>query len=216
MKIEIWSDVVCPWCYIGKRRFETALSEFEHAESVDVRWRSFELDPTAPFRRSGNMAEHLAAKYGMDVDVAAERLESMNALGAAEGLKYDLARTQAGNTFDAHRLVHLGYEQDSATGGAVKEALLHAYFEDLQPISEPDVLLGVGVAVGLDRADVTKTLESDRFAAEVRQDEAEAAALGCTGVPFFVIERKFSIPGAQDADTIRIILDRAWARLAED
>ena len=215
MRVDIWSDVVCPWCYIGKRRFETALSEFEHAAGVEVRWRSFELDPTAPFRRSGNMADHIAAKYGMQTDEAAERLEGLNALAAAEGLQYDLARTQGGNTFDAHRLVHLGYEQDRATGGAVKEALLHAYFEQLLPISEPDVLVEVGTSVGLSRDDVLKTLESDRFAAEVRQDEAEAVAYGCTGVPYFLIEKKFAIPGAQDADTVRIILQRAWDRLVE-
>jgi predicted DsbA family dithiol-disulfide isomerase len=215
MKVEIWSDIVCPWCYIGKRRFESALSKFDHSDEVEVRWRSFELDPTAPFRRSGHMADHLAAKYGMEADEANERLESLNALAAAEGLKYDLARTQGGNTFDAHRLVHLGYEQDGAAGGAVKEALLHAYFEQLQPISEPDVLVEVGVGVGLARSEVLKTLESDRFAAEVRQDEAEAAAYGCTGVPYFLIEGKFAIPGAQDADTVRIILERAWERLAD-
>ena len=216
MRVEIWSDIVCPWCYIGKRRFEKALETFEHADEVEVRWRSFELDPTAPFRRSGNMAHHLAAKYGMEVDEASERLDSLNALAALDGLKYDLARTQGGNTFDAHRLVHLGYDKDPAAGGALKEALLHAYFEELQPISEPDVLLEVGVGVGLDRSDVLKTLESDRFAGEVRQDEAEAAAYGCTGVPYFLIERKFAIPGAQDADTVRIILQRAWERLAAE
>lgn len=212
MLVEIWSDIVCPWCYIGKRRFESALARFEHADQVEVRWRSFELDPNAPFRRSGHMGEHLAAKYGMSVEEALERMESMNALAAAEGLRYDLARTQGGNTLAAHRLVHLGYESDPATGAAVKEGLLEAYFVDLAPISEPEALVEVGVRAGLDRAAVEALLASDRFAAEVRRDEADAAALGCTGVPFFVFDRAFAVAGAQDPDTLLTVLRRAWDR----
>jgi predicted DsbA family dithiol-disulfide isomerase len=212
MLVEIWSDVVCPWCYIGKRRFESALAQFEHADEVEVRWRSFELDPTAPFHRSGTMAEHLAAKYGMTAEQARERLESLDELAAADGLEYHLADTKGGNTFAAHRMIHLGYERDSATGVAVKEALLAAYFLDLQPVSDPDVLLEVGVRAGLDRQEVSDLLGSDRFAGEVRSDEAEAAALGCTGVPYFVIDRAFAVPGAQDAETFLVTLRRAWDR----
>lgn len=212
MLVEIWSDVVCPWCYIGKRRFEAALAEFEHADQVEIRWRSFELDPRAPFRRARTMAEHLAAKYGMSVPEAEDRLESLNRLAEKDGLQYDLAKTQGGNTFDAHRLIHLGYSRDSATGGSVKEALLKAYFTDLKPISEPDVLVEVGVAAGLDRQDVEQLLESGRFSDEVRADEANAAALGCTGVPFFVFDRAFAVPGAQDTDTFLVTLRRAWGR----
>lgn len=212
MRVEIWSDVVCPWCYIGKRRFEAALENFEHQDEVEVRWRSFELDRNAPFRRSGRMAEHLARKYGMTVEQAEERLDSMNRLAAAEGLSYDLARTQAGNTFDAHRLVHLGYEKGSQTGAAVKEALLKTYFVDLEPISEPEVLQRVGKSVDLDAEEVSALLDSDRFADEVRADEAAATELGCTGVPFFVFDRAFAVPGAQDPATILAVMRRAWDR----
>jgi predicted DsbA family dithiol-disulfide isomerase len=212
MLVEIWSDIVCPWCYIGKRRFESALARFEHADQVEVQWRSFELDPNAPFRRSGDMAHHLAAKYGMTVEDATERLHHMDQMAAQEGLRYDLARSQGGNTFAAHRLIHLGYQNGPATGAALKEALLHAYFVDLRPISEPDALMEVGIAAGLDPDEVTDLLESDRFAAEVRHDEAEAAALGCTGVPFFVFDRAFAVPGAQDSETFLITLRRAWDR----
>jgi predicted DsbA family dithiol-disulfide isomerase len=210
--VEIWSDIVCPWCYIGKRRFEAALERFDHRGEVEVRWRSFELDPRAPFRRPGTMVDHIAAKYGMSVEDAAARLEALNSLAAQDGLTYDLARTQGGNTFDAHRLVHLGYESGPATGAAVKEALLKAYFVDLLPVSEPDVLVEVGTSAGVDTDDIRKTLDSDRFSAEVRADELDAANLGCTGVPFFVIDRAFAIPGAQDADTMLLTLERAWAR----
>ena len=210
--IEIWSDIVCPWCYIGKRRFESALARFEHADQVEIRWRSFELDPHAPFRRAGTMAEHLAAKYGMSPDQARDRLAAMDRLAGEEGLRYDLAKTQGGNTFAAHRLIHLGYQRDAATGAAVKEALLHAYFEDLQPVSEPDVLVGIGVSCGLDEDEVAETLQSDRFAGEVRRDEAEAAALGCSGVPFFVFDRALAVAGAQDAETFLLTMRRAWDR----
>ena len=212
MLVEVWSDIVCPWCYIGKRRFEKALGSFEHAGEVDIRWRSFELDPRAPFRRSKPTAVHLAAKYGMTLEQAKARLEDMNELAAAEGLVYDLANTQGGNTFDAHRLIHLGNARDPATGGTVKEALLKAYFTDLQPISEPDVLREIGVASGLDPGQVDDLLATDRFASDVKHDESEAATLGCTGVPFFVFDRTFAVPGAQDPNTFLIPLRRTWER----
>lgn len=216
MLVEVWSDVVCPWCYIGKRRFETALARFDHADQVEVRWRSFELDPKAPFRRPRTMAEHLATKYGMTVSDAEARLDSLNRLAAQEGLRYDLAHTQGGNTFDAHRLIHLGYSKDAATGGAVKEALLEAYFTALQPISEPDVLVEVGAGAGLDPQEIREVLDSDRFSDEVRADESDAASLGCTGVPFFVFDRAFAVPGAQDPETFLITLKRAWDRAHPD
>ena len=212
MLVEVWSDIVCPWCYIGKRRFEAALDQFEHANQVEVRWRSFELDPRAPFRRPKTMAAHLAAKYGMSLEQAEDRLGYMDEIAAAEGLQYDLARTQGGNTFDAHRLIHLGYTRDAGTGAAVKETLLYAYFTELQPISEPEVLVEVGAKCGLDPDDVAGLLGSDRFAEDVRRDEAEATSLGCTGVPFFVFDRAFAVPGAQEMDTFLITMRRAWDR----
>jgi predicted DsbA family dithiol-disulfide isomerase len=213
--VEIWSDVVCPWCYIGKRRFEAGLARFEHADQVEVRWRSFELDPNAPSRRPTRMAEHLAGKYGMTVGDAEARLENMNQLAAAEGLDFDLAHTQGGNTFDAHRLIHLAYSkdaQDAQIGAAAKEALLKSYFVDLQPIGDRDLLVKAGVDAGLDPAEISELLATDRYASEVRHDESEAVRLGCTGVPFFVFDRAFAISGAQDADTFLLALQRSWDR----
>ena len=212
MLVEIWSDVVCPWCYIGKRRFEAALDRFEHADEVQIQWRSFELDPTRPAQRPLSGPEHLAAKYGMTVPEAQARMESMNQMAAAEGLDFDLAHTQGGNTFDAHRLIHLGYSKDAPTGAATKEALLRSYFTDLQPIGEPDVLIKAGIEAGLDSSEVGDLLATDRYAAEVRHDEADAAKLGCTGVPFFVFDRAFAVPGAQDSETFLATLRRAWER----
>jgi predicted DsbA family dithiol-disulfide isomerase len=210
MLVEIWSDVVCPWCYIGKRRFESGLARFEHAAEVEVRWRSFELDPRAPSPRSGDMASHLAAKYGLSLDQARSRLAGMDEMAAAEGLPFNLAETRGGNTFAAHRLIHLGEER--GIGDAVKEALLAAYFIELQPISDPAVLAGVGERAGLDAAEVAELLAGDRFADAVRADEAEATALGATGVPFFVFDRAFAVPGAQAPETFLAVLERAWTR----
>ena len=210
MQVEIWSDVVCPWCYIGKRRFEKALAEFEHADEVTVTWRSFELDPRAPFLPGRSMAEQLAAKYGRTLPQAEEMLAHMDAMAAGEGLDFDLARTTGGNTFDAHRLLHLA--GSLGRGQEMKEALLHTYFVERVPVSEHDVLRRVATGVGLPAAEVDDVLAGDRFADAVRADEAEAAELGCTGVPFAVVDRTFAVPGAQEPDTFLAVLRRAWDR----
>jgi predicted DsbA family dithiol-disulfide isomerase len=212
MLVEIWSDVVCPWCYIGKRRFEAALARFEHRGEVALRWRSFELDPDAPARRTEGAAEHVAAKYQMTLEEARAQLARVDALATAEGLDYDLARTNGGNSFAAHRLIHLGYATDAATGAAMKEALLRAHFVERRPIGDAAVLAELAVAVGLARREVDQVLSSDRFADEVRRDEAEAASLGCQGVPFFVFDRAYAVPGAQDVETFLATLRRAWER----
>jgi predicted DsbA family dithiol-disulfide isomerase len=209
MDVEIWSDVVCPWCYIGKRRFEAARSRFEHAEEVSVTWRSFELDPGSPRRPEGTMAELLARRYGSTVAQAEQRLGALDRLAAADGLTYHLAETTGGNTFDAHRLVHLGAEQ--GRGDQVKEAFFHAYFTDLRPIGEPEVLAEVAVGAGLGAAEVAQVLGSDRFGDQVRDDERRAQDIGVTGVPFFVIDQKFALPGAQDVEVVLSALRRAWA-----
>jgi predicted DsbA family dithiol-disulfide isomerase len=208
MRVEIWSDVVCPWCYIGKRRFEKAMAEFDHADEVEVVWRSFELDPSAPARREGNYAERLARKYGGSVDQALARLAQLSALAADEGLDYHLDKVVPGNTFDAHRLLHLAAERGMQD--ALKEALLAAYFTESRAIGETATLAGVAVSVGLDPDEVAGVLASDAYAAAVRQDEADAASLDITGVPCFVIDRKFSIPGAMDPALILRALVRAW------
>src|ERR1700739_3511194 len=134
MLVEIWSDVVCPWCYIGKRRFETALAQFEHRQEVEVRWRSFELDPRAPLRRTRSYAEHVAAKYALTVEDAEARLAAMNDNAAAEGPRLHLAPPPGGNPFAAHRLIHLGAAKDESTAAALGEALFEAYFTDLRAI----------------------------------------------------------------------------------
>lgn len=206
MKVEVWSDVVCPWCYVGKRRFETALGQFEHADEVEVEWKSFELDPDAPAVREGTSAEHLARKYGMSPEQVAVSQERLTRLAADEGLEYRLAETRGGNTFTAHRLLQLG--KSLGRGGEVKERLMHAYFTEGVAIGDPAEVARLGKELGL------QALESDAFADAVREDEREARLLGISAVPFFVIDRYYGIEGAQPAEAILSALDKAWAAKA--
>ena len=208
MKVEIWSDIVCPWCYIGKRRFEGALARFAHRDQVEVVWRSFELDPKAPQVRTGDMVSLLASKYGRSLAQAQAMIDQVTATAAKDGLKYDLAATHGGNTFDAHRVLHLAAEH--GLQGAAKERFLAAYFTEGRSIGDHETLTALATEVGLDATETRRVLESDRFATEVRNDEREAARLGVQGVPFFVMDRKFGVSGAQPVEALLAALDQAW------
>ena len=209
MKVEIWSDVVCPWCYIGKRHFEQALAAFPHRGEVEVVWRSFELDPGAPRVREGAYASRLARKYGVAVDQAQAMIDRMTGTAASVGLdiRFDIA--QPGNTFDAHRLIHLARER--GLQDAVKERFLAATFTEGRQIGDPATLVALAGEAGLERDEAAAVLASDAFGEAVRADEREAVALGTTGVPFFVIDRALGIAGAQPPATLRQALERAWA-----
>ncbi len=213
MKVEIWSDVVCPWCYVGKRNLEAALAEFPHADEVTVEWRSFELDASTPRQMDLSMDEVLQRKYGMSPEEATAANRQMTELAAKVGLEYHLDNVQIGNTFDAHRLIHLADTQ--GLGGAMKERLLAAYFTEGRSVSDPAELADLGVEVGLDRTRVDAVMAGDEFGAEVRADEAQAVELGCTGVPFFVVDGKFGIPGAQPPDVLLRLLNRVWDKSEE-
>jgi predicted DsbA family dithiol-disulfide isomerase len=212
MQVEIFSDVVCPWCAIGKRRFETALGRFEHRADVDVVWRAFELDPHAPARRTGDLAEILAAKYGMTHDEARAANERLTRMATEEGLDFHLERAQPGNTFDAHRLLHFARHAGPGVQDALKERLFVAYFTEGAPLGDHETLCRLAAEAGLDAQRCTEILAGDRYSDEVRADEREAHELGVTGVPFFVVDGRFGIPGAQDADTILEVLRRAWTQ----
>ncbi len=209
MKVEIWSDVVCPWCYVGKRRFESALGRFEHRDEVEVVWRSFELDPSAPRLREGNYAERLAAKYGVCVAEAGAMIDRMVQAGKADGLELRFDRARPGNTFDAHRLLHLAAER--AVQDGLKERLLAATFTEGAPIGDPDTLAGLAAEVGVDADEVRTVLDGDAYAADVRTDERRAAALGISAVPFFVVDETYGVPGAQPPDVLLGVLEQAWA-----
>lgn len=210
MEVEIWSDVACPWCYIGKRRFEAALSRFEHGEDVRVTWRSFELDGEAPHERTGDRAEHLAKKYGMTVEQARQAEQRLTDAAAGEGLGFRFDMARSGNTFDAHRLVHLAEEHDLQD--AMKERLLRAYFTEGEMMSDHDTLVRLAVEVGVDEQQVRETLASDRFAQEVRDDERTAGELGISAVPTFVVDRRLGTSGAQPPEALLELLREGWAK----
>jgi predicted DsbA family dithiol-disulfide isomerase len=212
VKIEIWSDVVCPWCYIGKRRIESALTEFGHADEVEVHWRSYELDPGAPTEPTESAASMIARKYGQSADGAKQMQDRVEAVAAEEGLIYRLSQTLHLNTVDAHRLIHLAHAQGgNDLQGRVKEALLEAYFTDARNVADHAVLREVAVAAGLDGVRVDEVLDSREFEADVRADVEQAQAYGATGVPFFVIDQKYGVSGAQPTEVFTQVLEKAWA-----
>lgn len=208
MRIEIWSDIVCPWCAIGKAHLDTALDGFEHAGEVDVVWRSFELDPQAPRVREGDYGPMLAEKYGTTVTSAWAMVEQMTAKAAESGLEFHLDRAHPGNSFDAHRLVHLAAERGRQL--EVKDRFLRAYLSEGAAIGLHDELERLAVEAGLDRDEARDALESGAYAEAVRADENEALRLGVTGVPMFVLDRRFALTGAQPASVILEALRRAW------
>jgi predicted DsbA family dithiol-disulfide isomerase len=209
VKVEIWSDVVCPWCYIGKRRFEQALAGFPHRDEVEVVWRAFELDPAAPAERTGGYAENLAAKYRVPLEQAQGMVDTMTDVAAQHGLGFHFETARPGSTFDAHRLLHLAGER--GVQDAVKERLLRATFTDGEPIGDHDTLVRLVAEAGLDADEARAVLASDRFAAEVRGDEQQATAYGITGVPFFVVDGRYGVSGAQPAEALGQVLAQAWA-----
>ena len=208
MLVDIWSDVVCPWCYLGKRRLEAALARFPHRDAVQVHWHSFELDPQSGPSSDVPSAEPLAAKYGMSVEDARARHAQLEELAAAEGLEYHLDRTRGGNSFDAHRLHQLAI--DRGLSDAVMERLMRAYFTEGEAIDDREVLLRLVAEAGLDPEEARAVLESDRYAEDVRADEGTAARIGIRGVPFFVLGRRFGVSGAQAPDIMLQALEKAW------
>jgi predicted DsbA family dithiol-disulfide isomerase len=210
MEIEIWSDIACPWCYIGKRRFEAALEMFEHRDEVTVTWRSFELDPDAPLEREGERAAHLAAKYGVSVEEARAMEDRMAQAAAGDGIEMRFDRARGGNTFDAHRLVHLAAahgRQDEA-----KERLFRAYFTDGELVSDPDTLVRLAAEIGLEESEVREVLASDRYADAVREEEQIAARMGIGGVPFFVVDRAVGASGAHPPEALLTLLEEGYQR----
>ena len=209
MKIEIWSDITCPWCFVGKRRFESALANFPQRDALEIVWRSFELDTNAPSSHSAPHAELLATKYRMPLSKAETMLETMTATGAADGITFRFDRAKSGNTFDAHRLAHFAATHHKRE--VMVERLFTAYFTDGDAMSDHATLVRLATEVGLD-ADATRAmLASDAFATDVRADEQRAQDFGITGVPFFAIAEKYAISGAQPSAVIASALAEAWS-----
>jgi predicted DsbA family dithiol-disulfide isomerase len=212
-RVDIWSDIACPWCYVGKRRFEAALARFPERERVEVVWRAFELNPAAPRENpaSPSYVERLAQKYGMSVTQAADKIASMVETARGEGLDFHFEAIRAGNTFDAHQLLHLARER--GVQDAVKERLLRAYLTEGEAIGQPEVLIRLAAECGLSAEEASDALASARYGEAVRADEREARELGIGGVPFFVFAERYAVSGAQPAAVLLAALGQAWTEV---
>lgn len=214
LRVDVWSDIACPWCYVGKRRLEAALAGFEHRGEVELVWRAFELDPSAPRERSeaGPHARRLASKYRISEAEAHVRIDRLVGVAAADGLELRFDRIRPGNTFDAHRVIHLA--EVHGRQDAVKERMLRGYFTEGRAIGDPAEVRALAIDAGLDAVEVDDVLAGDRYATEVRDDEALARQLGIRGVPFFVLDRRLGVSGAQPAEVLRAALTEAWTTRA--
>lgn len=195
MKIDIWSDVACPFCFIGKRNLEAALAQFPHRDEVEVTWHNFELDPHAKTDYEENQYELLARKYGMSIEQAKDNTAWVVQSGQAAGIAFDFDHVVPTNTFNAHRLIQLAHRH--GLQDAAEEKLFKAMFEEGKHIGRKETLQEIAEAIGLDAAATTEMLNGDAYTEAVRADEAEAQSLGIRGVPFFVLDRKYAISGAQ-------------------
>jgi predicted DsbA family dithiol-disulfide isomerase len=208
LKVDIWSDIACPWCYIGKRRFEAALSAFPHKDAVEVVWRSYQLDPTLPEHYEGTELEYLSTRKGMAPQQVSQMFDHVAQQAKGEGLNYRFDSVVVANSFTAHRLIHLAAghgRQDAA-----KERLLSDHFEHGKNIGSREYLTSLGRDLGIDAGEVDELFTTDKYADDVRFDVEEGRSLGISGVPFFVIDRKFGLSGAQPTETFTAALNQAW------
>jgi predicted DsbA family dithiol-disulfide isomerase len=212
LAVDIWSDIACPWCFIGKRRFEGALQSLPFKDSIDVTWHSYQLDPSLPARYDGGEEQYLAEMKGMDPSQVRQMLAHVTEQASGEGLAYDFGALKVANSFTAHRLLHLA--KAHGTADQVKEALLSAHFERGLDTGDSDTLQAIGEAAGLPGEEVARVLAGDEYRADVEADFAQARALGITGVPFFVLNMKYGISGAQPSESFAEALTTAWQEIA--
>jgi predicted DsbA family dithiol-disulfide isomerase len=205
--VEVWSDIVCPWCYIGKRRLETALGTFEHADDVEVVWRSFQLDPSHPKGFAEPVYDHLAKKFGGSLAQVKGMTSQVGALAAAEGLDYDFEHAVSVNTFDAHRLIHLA--NTHGLGAEAHERLMRANLIEGETLDTP-TLVRLGAELGVPAAEAERVLAGDEFTEDVNDDIRQAQMYGATGVPFFVLNRAYGVSGAQSSDVFLQALRTAY------
>lgn len=209
MQIDIWSDVACPWCFIGKRRFEHALSAWEHRHEVEVTWHSYQLDPTLPERYEGTEAEYLASRKGMPIEQVRQMFAHVSAQAEGVGLQYDFDSLVVANSLRAHQLLHLAKAEGVAD--AVKDALLSAHFEHGRDIGDVDTLVELGAGAGLGAREIREALADERYLPAVRADIAQAQQLGVNGVPFFVFDMRLGLSGAQPSEIFTQALEQARA-----
>lgn len=210
MKVDIWSDVRCPFCYIGKRKFEAALAQYEHKEAVEIEWHSFELDPNAETLPDTDAVEYLANRYGRPREWAEEMHQNVTDTAAEVGLTFNLAQSVVANSFDAHRLIQLA--KSEGLGDEIEEKLFEAHFTNAKDISNHAALTEIGVAAGLDKLSVETMLKGTDFTDEVRYDEQMAQQIGVRGVPFFVFNQKLAVSGAQPPEAFLGAMRQAAAQ----
>lgn len=209
LRVDIFSDIACPWCFIGKRRFEHGVEAFEYSENVDVFWHAYQLDPSLPDNYEGSEAQYLSAMKGIDQSQVQQMLEHVTAQAAAEGLKYDFDNLKVANSFTALRV--LEYAKQHGAGNEMKEALLSAHFEKGLNTGDTPTLLEIAESLGLDTKELATQLEAGAFAEDVKADISQAQQIGVTGVPFFVLDGKYGISGAQPAEVFANALTEVYA-----
>ncbi|MDB5122662.1 MAG: disulfide bond formation protein DsbA [Mucilaginibacter sp.] len=208
MKVEIWSDVMCPFCYIGKRRFEDALGQFAQKDKIEIEWKSFQLNPGLVTDPEIKIDEYLADKKGWGLEQAKQMNTHVTQMAAEAGLTYNFDKAVVANSFNAHRVSHLAKKH--GLGVAMEEQLFKAYFTDGKNIDDKETLVGLGSEIGLDTAEIKQTLETSAYADDVRRDIAEAQYLGIQGVPFFVMNGKYAVSGAQAVPVFEQTLEKAF------
>jgi len=208
LKVQIWSDIMCPYCYIGKRRIENALAEFPHRNSVEIEWKSFQLDASFVASKDDNMAVHLAEKYGKDEQWAQEMMDSMTQNAKNSGLDFHFEKAVMANSFNAHRLLHLAKKYHKAN--ELEELLFKAYLTDGKNVNDSQTLTDLAKEVGLAETEIENVLLSDLYAADVKKDIETAQQIGVQGVPFFVFDNKYAISGAQHVETFVKTLEKVW------
>ncbi len=208
MKVEIWSDVVCPFCYIGKRKFEKALNAFEEKDNVEIVWRSFQLDPDLEFVPGQSVHEYLAQRKGVSVEKGKEMNDYMSKVAKEVGLDYNFDIAVLNNTMDAHRLLHLAAKHGLQS--EMKERLFSAYYTEGKNIGDIDTLIVLAKELGLEGEDVRTVLESDAFKKDVELDQHTAQQIGARGVPFFVFNDKYAVSGAQPSEVFAQVLEKVW------
>ncbi|REG92695.1 DsbA family oxidoreductase [Algoriphagus antarcticus] len=213
MKIEIWSDIACPFCYIGKRKIEKAIAKFPQKDKIEIEWKSFLLNPDQVTQPNKSSQEYLAEVKGWSLEQTKEITANVANMAAQEGLEYHLDKTVVANTKKAHRVLHLA--KTVGKGDEMKESLLKAYFTDALNIDDDAVLLSLGNEIGLSETSIQEVLSTDKFENEVDQDIYESRTIGVKGVPFFVLDRKFGISGAQPDEVFDQTLEKAWKEFAK-
>lgn len=208
LRIQIWSDIMCPFCYIGKRRLENAITQFGHQDAIEIEWKSFQLDPNFIASEDDNLVEHLAEKYRKDKEWAIEALDNMTQNAANSGLEFHFEKAIMANSFNAHRLLHLAKQHHLSS--ELKELLFKAYLTDGKDINDKETLKQLGIQIGLNAYEIDEVLNSNSYSKEVKEDIQMAQKIGIQGVPFFVFDNKYAVSGAQHVETFVKTLEKVW------